>query len=87
MLRNNGHTTGDLLDYLYHHIYYKPTGTDLSRQTNTNVSKQISFTGRLEGDDGATMLVITENQRKTILDFLDSFNVFKLHKQCNIKKY
>ena len=28
MLRNNDHTTGKLLDYLYHHSYYKLIGID-----------------------------------------------------------
>ena len=54
---------------MYHDKYYKPIGIDLSRQTNTNISKQISFTGRLEENGGAAMLVIAENQRKNYLEF------------------
>ena len=49
---------------------------DLSRQTNTNISLKINFTGGLEEDDGATMSFIAEKQQKTILNFsLDSLIV------------
>ena len=37
MSRNNDSTTGNLLDYLHHQKYYEPVGTDLQRQTNTNI--------------------------------------------------
>ena len=46
------------LDYLYHQKYYILIGKDLSRQKNTCISKQISFVGKLEEDDGATMFFI-----------------------------
>ena len=36
-LRNNDHTTGNLLDHLYHQNYYKLIGIDLSRQTNNSI--------------------------------------------------
>ena len=52
MSRNDDYTTGNLLDYLYHQIYYKLIGIDLSRQTNTS-NQQINFTRKLEVDDGA----------------------------------
>ena len=64
MLRNKDYTTGDLLDYLYHQKYYKLIGTNFSRQTNTSIPQQIAFTRKLEEDDGATMFVIAEKQRK-----------------------
>ena len=54
---------------MYYQNYYKLVCTDLSRQTNTNIPQQISFTGKLEKDDGATMLFIAEKQQKTILNF------------------
>ena len=73
MSRNNGYTTGNLLNYLYHQNYYKLTRIDLSRQTNMSIPPQIDFTGEL--DDGA-MLFIAEKQQKTILNFpLDSLIV------------
>ena len=71
MPTNNDYTTGDLLDYSYNQNCYKLIGIDLSRQTNANISQEINFTRNL--DDGATMLFISENQQKTILNFsLDS---------------
>ena len=76
MLNNDDYITGKLLDYLYYQKYYKLTGIDLSRQTNTNISQQINFLGKLEEDNGATMFFIAEKQQKTILNFsLDSLIV------------
>ena len=69
MSRNDDYTTGNLLDVSYYQNYYKLIGIDLSRQTNTSISQQINFTGKLEEDNGATMFVIAENQQKTILNF------------------
>ena len=54
---------------MYYQNYYKLVCIDLSKQTNTNIPQQISFTGKLEKDDGATMLFIAEKQQKTILNF------------------
>ena len=62
MSRNNDDTTGNLLDYSYHQKYYKLIGIDLSRQINMTIPPQINFTGKIEEDDGATMLFITEKQ-------------------------
>ena len=67
--RNDDYTTENLLDVSYYQNYYKLIGIDLSRQTNTSISQQINFTGKLEEDNGATMFVIAENQQKTILNF------------------
>ena len=76
MSRNDDHTTGNLLDYLYHQKYYKLIGIDLSRQTNTSIPQQIDFIGKLEEDDGVIMFVIAKKQQKTILNFsLDSLIV------------
>ena len=36
---------------------------DLSSQTNTTISQQNNFTGKLEEEDGATMLLIIEKQK------------------------
>ena len=46
---------------------------DLSRQTNTTISQQNNFTGKLEEEDGATMLLIIEKQK--IFFYLDSLIV------------
>ena len=56
MSRNNNYTTGNLLDFSYQQNFYKLIGIGLSRQTNPSIPQQILFTGKLEEDDGATML-------------------------------
>ena len=55
MSRNDDYTTGNLLGYSYLQNYYKLIGIDLARQPNTTIPKQISFTGKLKEDNGATM--------------------------------
>ena len=37
MSRNNGYTTGNLLDYWYHQKYHQLIGIELSRQTITSI--------------------------------------------------
>ena len=65
-----------ILRFSCHQNYYKLIRVDLSRQTNTNISQQINFTGKLEWDDGATMFFIVEKQQKRISNFpLDSLIV------------
>ena len=61
MSRNDDYTTGNLLDFSYHQNYYKLFGIDLLRQTNTSIPQQISFTGNLEEDDGATMFYLLKS--------------------------
>ena len=76
MSKNYDFTTGNLLDYMYHQKYYKLIGTDLSRQTNTSISQQINFLGKLEEHNCAKMFFISQNQQETILNFsLDSLMV------------
>ena len=72
MSKNDDYTAVSLLDFPYHQNYYKLFGRDLSRQTNTNISQQINFTGKLEEDNDANMFFIAEKQQKAILN-LDSF--------------
>ena len=61
---------------VYLQKYYKLIGIDLSRQTNTSISQEINFVGKLEEDNGATMFFIAEKQKKSILSFfLDSLIV------------
>ena len=45
--RNNDYTPGNV-DYWYYQKYYKIIGIYLSRQTNTNISRQINFMRKLE---------------------------------------
>ena len=58
MSRNNDYTTGKLLYFSYHQNFYKLIGIHLSRGTITSFSQEINFTGKLEVDDGATVIVI-----------------------------
>ena len=60
MSKNNDYTTGNLLNYLYHQKYYKLIGIDLPRQRNASILQQINFVGKLEEDDGATLILIAE---------------------------
>ena len=73
MSRNDDYTTGSLLDFSYHQNYYNLIGTDLSRQSNTNIPQQISFVGKLEEDDGAAMCLIAEKHQKTFYEFFFEF--------------
>ena len=43
-------------------------GIGLPKQTKTNISQRINFTGKLEEDDSA-MFFIAEKQKKAILNF------------------
>ena len=48
----------------------------LSRQRNTTFFQQIKFMGELEEDNGATIIFISEKQRKMIRNyFLDLLNI------------
>ena len=58
-----------MLDFLYPQNYYELIGINLSRHTNMIISQQISFVGRLEEDNGATMCLIAEKQQKTVSNF------------------
>ena len=76
MSKNNDYTTGNLLNYLYNQKYYKLIGIDLPRQRNASILQQIHFVGKLEEDDGATIILIAEKQQKTTLSSsLDSLIV------------
>ena len=44
MSRNDNYTTEHLLDFLYHQNYYKLIGVNLSRQTNSSIPQQMTFT-------------------------------------------
>ena len=52
---NGDYTTGNILDYSYHQKYYKFIGIDLSRQTNTSISQQINFVGKVEEENVAAI--------------------------------
>ena len=48
MSRNYNYATPDLLHFLYHDIYYKLMGKNLSMHPNMNISQQINFTEKLK---------------------------------------
>ena len=76
MSRNDDYTIVNLLDFSYHQNHYKLIGMDLSRQSNAVIPRKISFTGKLDKDDGETIYFMAENQQKTITNFsLDSLIV------------
>ena len=63
MSRNDNYITRNLLDYLYHQIYYKLIGKYLLKQTNKSIPQQISFTGKLEKEDRGVMFFIAESKK------------------------
>ena len=68
MINNNDYTTGNLLDFGYFKENYKLIATDYSKQTKLKDLQQISFIGKLEKEDGATMFFITEKSEETTFD-------------------
>ena len=46
MSGNDDYTTGNLLGFSYHQNYDKLIGIDLSRKTNSSISKKDNFTGK-----------------------------------------
>ena len=72
MSKNNGYTTGNLLDYEYFKDHYQLIVIDLSKQRfeleNPDLKQQINFIGRLE-ENNATLFFITEKKKKPLLIF------------------
>ena len=63
MGRNTDHRTGNLFDYEYFSKHYRLIAIDLSKQIeweNPDSKQQISFIGRLERNEGATLLFVNE---------------------------
>ena len=77
MSKNNDYTTGNFLDFAYFKENYRLIATDLSKQTRLIGLKQISFIGKLEGEDhGATIVFIIEKSEETTFEFLqNSINI------------
>ena len=69
MSNNNDYPTGNLLYFVYFKENYKLIAIDLNRQTKLKDPQQISFIGKLEKDDGATMFHIIEKSEETTFDF------------------
>ena len=67
MSRNNDYTTSNLLDYEYFSKYYKLIAMDMSKQIeleNLDLKQQINFMGRLESNEGVTMLTMLLRKKK-----------------------
>ena len=70
--RNNGYTTGNLLDYEYFSKNYKLIAIDWSKKSdleNPDLKQQINFIGRLERNEGAIMLFTLKSLKKQPLNF------------------
>ena len=70
--RNNDYTKGSLLGIECFSKHYKLIGIDLSKQIeleNPDLKQQISFIGRLERNEGATMFFIIDKKEETTFDF------------------
>ena len=74
MSKNDDYAIVNLFDCLYHQNDYKIISIDLSRQTNTTTSQQVSSRGKLEENDGSTMtfywLKAAENYSKLFFKFI-----------------
>ena len=69
MSKNNDYTTGNLLDFAYFKNSCKLIAIDLSEQTKLKDPQQISLIGKLDKDNGATMLFIIEKSEETTFNF------------------
>ena len=70
MNNNNDNTTGNLLDFAYYKENYTLIAIDLSKLTKLKGPQQISFIGKIEGQNiGVTMFFIIERSEETTLKF------------------
>ena len=73
MSNNNDYTTANLLDSIYFKENYKLIAIDLSKQTKLKDPQQISFIGKLDEANGATMFFIIEKSEETTFNFSQNF--------------
>ena len=69
MSNNNDYTTGNSLDLAYFKEKYKLNLIDLSKQTKLKDPQQISFIGKHDKDNRATMFFIIEKSEETTFNF------------------
>ena len=73
MSRNNGYTTGNLLEFVYFKENYRPIAIDLSKQTKSK-DPQLNFVDKLKDqNNGATMFVIIEKSEENTFEFSQDF--------------
>ena len=65
----NDYTTGNLLHFAYFKENYQLIAIDLSKQTKLKDPQQISFIGKLDKDNRATMFFIIEKSEETTFNF------------------
>ena len=66
---NNDYTAGNLLDFIYFKENYRLIAIDLSKQTKLKDLQQISFIGKFDKANGATMFFIIETSEETTFNF------------------
>ena len=74
MSRNNGYTTGNLLEFVYFKENYRSIAIDLSKQTKSKDPQQLNFVDKLKDqNNGATMFVIIEKSEENTFEFSQDF--------------
>ena len=69
MSNNNDYPTGNLLDFVYLKKNYRLIAIDLNKQNELKYPQQISFIGKLDEDNGATMFFIIKKSEETTFNF------------------
>ena len=64
---------GNLLDFVYLKKNYRLIAIDLSKQTKLKDPQQISFIGKLDEANGATMFFIIEKSEETTFNFSQNY--------------
>ena len=74
MSRNNGYTTGNLLEFVYFKENYRSIAIDLSKQTKSKDPQQLNFVDKLKDQNNeATMFVIIEKSEENTFEFSQDF--------------
>ena len=72
MSNNSDYSTGNLLDFAYFKENYQLIAIDLSKQTKLKDPQHINFIGKVDKDNGATMLFIVEKSEEPTFNFLQN---------------
>ena len=76
--KNNGYTTGNLLDYEYFSKHYKLIAINLSKQIeleNLDFRQQINFIGKPEDDKATMVFIIEKSEEKTFESLQNSVSI------------
>ena len=73
MSNNNNYANGNLLDFAYFKKNYRLIAIDLNKETKLKDPQQISFIGKLDKANGATMFFIVEKSEETTFNFSQSY--------------